>query len=225
MKKVLILSGPTHEYFDPVRFIGNASSGKMGKALAEEALKRGMEINFISGPVPEANLPNIGKKIVHVTSAEEMLAPAKERFAAADIIIFAAAVADFQPLEKSAGKFPKVEKNISIELKPTPDIAATLCASKRKDQIAIGFALQTHDGEAKAREKLISKNLDGIVLNTPATLGAESGLFTWISFQCLDPSKAREALRTQSSDHWERQNWGLLNKADCAQRVLAKATA
>ena len=221
-KKVLILSGPTHEYFDPVRFIGNASSGKMGKALAEEAIFQGLEVEFISGPVPDANLP-ANAHITRVTSAEEMLAAAQEKFAEADIIIFAAAVADFQPLEKSDEKIasplrvasfgntqkhsryasgPKVGTNLKIELKPTPDIAATLCANKRKDQIAIGFALQTHDGETKAREKLISKNLDGIVLNTPATLGAESGLFTWISFQTLE-------------------NWGSLDKAECAKRILS----
>jgi phosphopantothenoylcysteine decarboxylase/phosphopantothenate--cysteine ligase len=203
MKKVLILSGPTHEYFDPVRFIGNASSGKMGKALAEEASQRGMEVEFISGPVLDGNLPD-NVHITCVTSAEEMLAAAEEKFAAADLIIFAAAVADYQPAKKLNEKLPKVGANITIELKPTPDIAATLCANKRNDQIAIGFALQTHDGEAKAREKLVSKNLDGIVLNTPATLGAESGLFTWIGPQGLE-------------------NWGSLDKAECAKRILNRA--
>ncbi len=202
MKKVLILSGPTHEYFDPVRFIGNASSGKMGKALAEEALFQGLEVEFVSGPVPKANLPNLGN-ITHITGAEEMLAAAQAKFTEADIIIFAAAVADFQPLEKSDKKFPKVGKNISIELRPTPDISATLCANKRDDQIAIGFALQTHDGEAKAKEKLAAKNLNGIVLNTPATLGAETGLFTWISFQTLE-------------------NWGSLSKAECAKKIFKR---
>jgi len=228
-KRVLILSGPTHEYFDPVRFIGNASSGKMGKALAEEAIRLGMEVEFISGPVPEGNLPNVDAvspphpdrkenavrtprlHIQKVVSAKEMLSAAREKFIAADLIIFAAAVADFQPLEKSDEKFPKVGTNISIELKPTPDIAATLCANKRKDQIAIGFALQTHDGEAKAREKLVSKNLDGIVLNTPATLGTESGLFTWID------SPIRQAQGRQSLE-----NWGSLDKADCAKRIFIR---
>ena len=218
MKKVLILSGPTHEYLDPVRFIGNASSGKMGKALAEEAIRRGMAVDFISGPVPDCNLPQCGSgipaaseaagsrfhlKIKKVVSAEEMLSAARKKFAAADIIIFAAAVADYQPAKKSAEKLPKVGNNITMELKPTPDIAATLCADKRQDQVAIGFALQTHDGEAKAREKLISKNLDGIVLNTPATLGAKFGLFTWIDFQGFE-------------------NWGSLDKADCASRIFGK---
>jgi len=216
MKKVLILSGPTHEYFDPVRFIGNASSGKMGKALAEEAIFQGLEVEFISGPVPEANLPQCGSSIPaagkaagsrfhlqKITSAEEMLAAAKAKVAEADIIIFAAAVADFQPLEKSDEKFPKDGNNISMELKSTPDIAATLCANKRDDQVAIGFALQTHDGEAKAKEKLAAKNLDGIVLNTPATLGAETGLFTWIGFQGLE-------------------NWGPLDKPTCAKLIFSK---
>ena len=231
--RVLILSGPTHEYFDPVRFIGNASSGKMGKALAEEALKRGMEVEFISGPVPEENLPQCGSgipaaghaagsrvhpetalRIQNVVSTEEMLAAARKKFAAADVIIFAAAVADFQPLEKSNEKFQKTGTNITIELKPTPDIAATLCANKRKDQIAIGFALQTHDGEAKAREKLVSKNLDGIVLNTPATLGAENGIFTWINFQGLPAACSRKRVT--------RENWGSLDKAECAKRIFIR---
>ena len=200
-KKVLILSGPTHEYFDPVRFIGNASSGKMGKALAEEALRRGLEVDFISGPVPEENLPPC--VVQRVTSADEMLAAAQERFADAAVIIFAAAVADFQPLAKSSEKFPKVGNNISIELRATPDIAATLCANKRSDQITVGFALQTHDGEAKARAKLAKKNLNGIVLNTPATLGAATGLFTWIADDGID-------------------DWGSIGKADCAKRIFSK---
>jgi phosphopantothenoylcysteine decarboxylase/phosphopantothenate--cysteine ligase len=224
MKKVLILSGPTHEYFDPVRFIGNASSGKMGKALAEETLKRGMEVEFISGPVPDMNLPNVdatpsshsdsqrnatGASRLHiqkVISADEMLDAAQEKFSSADLIIFAAAVADYQPANKSDEKVPKLGMNLTIELKPTPDIAATLCANKRKDQIAIGFALQTHDGEAKAREKLAAKNLNGIILNTPATLGAETGLFTWISSQTLE-------------------NWGSLGKAECAERIFDRIIA
>lgn len=203
MKRVLILSGPTHEYFDPVRFIGNASSGKMGKALAEEAQRRGHEIFFISGPAPEENLPPC--VVQRVTSAEEMLAAAQAKFLDADIIIFAAAVADFQPLEQSAEKGPKTTGNITLELKPTPDIAATLCANKRDNQIAVGFALQTHDGEEKARAKLAKKNLNGIVLNTPATLGAATGLFTWISTDGID-------------------DWGSIGKTDCAHKIFDRIT-
>ena len=108
MKKVLILSGPTHEYFDPVRFIGNASSGKMGKVLAEEAIRRGLEVEFISGPVPDGNLPEHAH-ITRVTSAEEMLSAAQKKFGFADIIIFAAAVADYQPTKNRVKNFRKLE--------------------------------------------------------------------------------------------------------------------
>ena len=100
-KKILILSGPTHEYIDPVRFIGNASSGKMGKAIAEEAVQRGHEVEFITGPVAEENIPTLASGHIHrVTSAEEMLSTARELFQTAETIIFAAAVADYAPVEK-----------------------------------------------------------------------------------------------------------------------------
>jgi phosphopantothenoylcysteine decarboxylase/phosphopantothenate--cysteine ligase len=219
-RRVLILSGPTHEYLDPVRFIGNASSGKTGKALADEALNRGMEVEFITGPVFEANLPGRDRspsgpggafgeralpdlKIQRIISAEEMLAAAQAKFDEADIIIFAAAVADYRPAQRQTQKIEKGGGNLMLELEPVPDIAATLCADKREDQIAIGFALQTHDGETKAKEKLISKNLDGIILNTPATLGAEDGLFTWLD-----------------AEHVE--TWGSLDKAACAKRIFSQ---
>lgn len=224
MNKLLILSGPTHEYLDPVRFIGNASSGKMGKALAEEALKRGLDVDFISGPVAEANLPTVnsmrpshqndGKNAVRtphlqlfkIISAEEMLATAQEKFASADIIIFAAAVADFQPVEKFKKKQSKSASGLKINLKPTPDIAATLCAHKKANQITAGFALQTHAGKTEAHKKRIAKNFDAIVLNTPATLGAESGFFTWIDGQGSE-------------------NWGQLSKSACAEQMISRLTA
>lgn len=210
-KRILILSGPTHEYFDPVRFIGNASSGKMGKALAEEALRIGMKVEFITGPVSDKNIPvsvsgednDLAIQIKRVISAEDMLAAAQKKFKTADLIIFAAAVADFQPLEKSDKKGPKTNGNITLELKPTPDIAATLCKKKRNNQLTIGFALQTHEGETKAKEKLIKKSLNGIVLNTPATLGAENGLFTWIDSKNVT-------------------HWGSLSKIDCAKHIFAE---
>lgn len=204
MKRVLILSGPTHEYIDPVRFIGNASSGKMGRALAEEARSRGMEVAFISGPVPAEHLPDLAAPVVRVRSAEEMLAAGKEHFAAADLILFAAAVADFQPLEKADKKISKSGTGLSLLLRATPDIAATLCAQKRSDQTAIGFALQTHDGEARARKKRAAKHLDAIVLNTPDSLGADRGVFTWLDARTTEP-------------------WGLLDKTTCARRILERA--
>ncbi len=203
-KQILILSGPTHEYIDPVRFVGNASSGKMGKAIAEEAALRGYEVEFITGPVSESNLPDIESGHLHkVTSAEEMLAKAQERSKVADVVIFAAAVADYAPSEKLSEKMAKSTDGISLRLRPTRDIAKTLCAGKPPNQIAIGFALQTTDGESNARRKLENKNLDGIVLNTPATLGAEKGTFSFLS------------RHTEQFD-----DWGCIDKPFCAKKIL-----
>jgi len=204
-KKLLILSGPTHEYIDPVRFIGNASSGLMGKALAEEALARDFDVTFISGPVAPENLPDLGTSgtILHVTGAEEMLSVAQQYFQTSEVIIFAAAVADYTPIEKKTEKMEKSEDDLVLHLKATADIAKMLCAQKTTNQTAIGFALQTADGEANARCKLDTKNLDGIVLNTPATLGASSGTFSYLAANALgfDP-------------------WGTIDKATCAQHIL-----
>lgn len=206
-KKILILSGPTHEYIDPVRFLGNASSGKMGKAIAEEAAGRGYEVEFVSGPVADANLPVPGAScnIHKVVSAVEMLGEAESFFGEADLIIFAAAVADYAPAETLGEKMSKSEELV-LHLTSTPDIARTLCAQKRDDQVAIGFALQTTDGEAHARRKLESKNLDGIVLNTPATLGAEKGTFSFLS-RHTEPFA----------------DWGCIDKTACAKKILDAA--
>ena len=203
-KRLLILSGPTHEYIDPVRFIGNASSGRMGKAIAEEAVRRGYAVDFITGPVPEENLPCVNADRLHpVTSAEQMLSQAKALFDAADSVIFAAAVADYAPVKPSDEKITKSDDEWILRLRPTPDIARTLCAVKAAGQRAIGFALQTSDGEAHARRKLMEKNLDGIVLNTPASFGAEKGTFSFLSRH----ANAFEA-------------WGFISKNECARRIL-----
>lgn len=202
MKRVLILSGPTREHIDPVRYISNASSGKMGKALAEEALARGFNVEFVSGPVPPENLPkNVNRH--PVTGACEMLAKAKELLPSADLIIFAAAVADYMPAEVSAEKLPKYTEEFTLTLKPTPDIAKTICGLKRENQLAIGFALQTHDGAAKAREKLIRKGLNGIVLNDPTSLDAPDGDFSFLAADAAD------------FDHW-----GRISKQECARKIL-----
>ncbi len=203
-KRVLILSGPTHEYIDPVRFIGNASSGKMGKAIAEEAARRGFSVEFVTGPVAPEYLPRLEKDHIHpVVDAEEMLETAQAMFKKADLVIFAAAVADYAPAEKHVEKIAKSDTEWVLRLRPTPDIAKTLCAEKRTDQIAIGFALQTSDSEANARHKLETKNLDGIVLNSPATLGAENGTFCFLS---------------ANTDHFT--HWGSIGKADCAKKIF-----
>lgn len=202
---MLILSGPTHEYIDPVRFIGNASSGLMGKAIAEEAVSRGYEVTFISGPVAPSHLPDLGSsgRILKITGAEEMLETAKKCFQTSEVAIFAAAVADYTPVEKKSEKMAKSENDLTIHLRATPDIAKTLCIDKTDNQIAIGFALQTNDGEQNARRKLASKNLDGIVLNTPSTLGSDSGTFSFLS--------------TQSADF---EQWGTIDKQSCAKHIL-----
>lgn len=204
-RRILILSGPTHEYIDPVRFIGNASSGLMGKAIAEEAVRQKHEVCFISGPVAAPHLPTLGNagSIHQVVSAEEMLKKAARFFKASDVIIFAAAVADYTPIEKKTEKMAKSDDDLMLKLKATPDIAKTLCASKTTNQIAIGFALQTSEGEANARRKLASKNLNGIVLNTPATLGAPKGTFSFLALE---------------NDDFEQ--WGCISKADCATRIF-----
>jgi phosphopantothenoylcysteine decarboxylase/phosphopantothenate--cysteine ligase len=203
-KRILILSGPTHEYIDPVRYIGNASSGRMGKALAEEAIGRGYEIEFITGPVSELNLPGIEAGHLHkVTSAQEMLATAQELAKAAGIVIFAAAVADYSPAEKLAEKMAKTTDELSLHLRSTPDIAKTLCADKPPNQLTLGFALQTADGQLHARRKLESKNLDGIVLNSPATLGANKGDFSFLSHRAA-----------------QFDEWGCISKSECARKLF-----
>jgi phosphopantothenoylcysteine decarboxylase/phosphopantothenate--cysteine ligase len=205
--KILILSGPTHEYIDPVRYIGNASSGKMGKAIADEAVLRGHEVEFISGPVAESLLPDVGSGRLHkVTSADEMLACAREYFPSADAAIFAAAVADYTPAEPLAEKITRSTEEMVLRLRPTPDLARILCAGKSAGQVAIGFALQTHDAEMHARRKLAQKKLSGIVLNTPATLGAETGYFRFLS---------------QAAETFE--DWGGIDKTVCARRIMAAA--
>lgn len=203
-KRVLILSGPTHEYFDPVRYIGNSSSGKMGKALAEEAQKRGYTVEFVTGPVSAHNLPNLSPDRIHtVKGAEDMLEAARSIFNNADIIIFAAAVADYAPTQKLNEKLPKSTEGLTLTLRPTPDIAKTLCSDKKEGQTAIGFALQTSDGPAKAAAKLKAKKLDGIVLNTPASLGAPCGTF---SFLAADSECFEE--------------WGSIEKIICAEHIF-----
>lgn len=205
MKRVLILSGPTREHIDPVRYLSNASSGKMGKALAQEANARGFAVDFVSGPVSPENLP-ADVNLHSVTGACEMLATAQTLLPNADLIIFAAAVADYMPAEISEEKLPKYTEEFTLTLKPTPDIAQTICAEKREGQTAIGFALQTHDGPAKARAKLERKGLNGIVLNDPSTLDAPDGTFSFLSVSAEDF-----------------EVWGRITKAECAKRILDAA--
>ena len=164
-KKVLITAGPTYEKIDPVRFIGNHSSGKMGYALAEECAARGAEVTLVSGPVQiKAKHPNI--KTISVTSAAEMFEAASGEFDSANITILCAAVADFRPETQADEKIKREKDDLVIRLKPTQDIAANLGARKRDDQILVGFALETNNEAENAQGKLQRKNLDFIVLNS-----------------------------------------------------------
>lgn len=173
-KKILINAGPTRESLDPVRFISNYSSGKMGIALADAAAEYGAEVELVLGPVDI--LPGADSVIVtNVTNASEMAAKCMSVFDKCDIAILAAAVADFTPETVHKGKIKKNGKELVLRLKPTTDIAAELGKVKRKDQFIAGFALETTGGIKEARKKLLRKNMDMIVLNTLKEKGAGFG--------------------------------------------------
>lgn len=170
-KKILITAGPTYEKIDPVRFIGNYSSGKMGYALAEECANRGAQVTLISGPVNiKAEHPNI--RIAPVESTQEMYEEALKEFGQCDVAILCAAVADFTPKEKSTQKIKREKDDLTIELMPTQDIAANLGKLKKENQVLVGFALETENELANATQKLNRKNLDFIVLNSLQNKGA-----------------------------------------------------
>ena len=179
-RKVLITAGPTYERIDPVRFIGNFSTGKMGYAIADEAAARGADVTIVSGPVAVRPSDSEAVKVVSVESAREMLTATQERVADADIVILAAAVADYAPAHPADHKI-KREKSAdapTIELVKNPDIARTLGAEKRDNQIFVGFALETDDADANGRAKLAAKNLDMIVVNSLVDAGAGFGTDT-----------------------------------------------
>ncbi|MET3037886.1 bifunctional phosphopantothenoylcysteine decarboxylase/phosphopantothenate--cysteine ligase CoaBC [Chryseobacterium sp. NRRL B-14859] len=169
-KTILITAGPTYEAIDPVRFIGNHSSGKMGYSLAEEASKRGAKVILISGP--SAQTVHNKNIILHkVTSAKEMLAKVFEFYDGIDIGIASAAVADYAPKEIAKEKIKKNDENLTIELVKNPDILKTM-GEKKTHQFLVGFALETQNEEENAKGKLEKKNLDMIVLNSLRDEGA-----------------------------------------------------
>jgi phosphopantothenoylcysteine decarboxylase/phosphopantothenate--cysteine ligase len=176
-KKVLITAGPTYEAIDPVRFIGNHSSGKMGFALAECAASFGAEVVLISGP-SHLKTDNPGIQLRRVVSAQEMFEQAIKYFQDSEVIILAAAVADYTPKFRADQKIKKKEAVFSLELEKTIDIAATLGQQKQENQLMIGFALETENEHENAVKKLQSKNLDLIVLNSLRDEGAGFGYDT-----------------------------------------------
>ncbi|WP_303013018.1 bifunctional phosphopantothenoylcysteine decarboxylase/phosphopantothenate--cysteine ligase CoaBC [uncultured Bacteroides sp.] len=170
-KKIMITAGPTYEKIDPVRFIGNYSSGKMGFALAEECARRGAQVTLITGPV---QLQTKHSRIcrIDVESAQEMFEASQVHFAEADAGILCAAVADFRPEAVADKKIKREKEELALRLQATEDIAAGLGAKKGKNQLLIGFALETHDEQQNAEGKLARKNFDFIVLNSLNDAGA-----------------------------------------------------
>lgn len=169
-KQILITAGPTYEAIDPVRFIGNHSSGKMGYAIAEAAASLGAEVVLISGP-SALRLENDFVKLIRVTSAEEMYNAAHEYFDPCDVAILSAAVADYRPSEVASEKIKKKIDELTLQLTKTKDILASLGEIK-KSQFLVGFALETENEEENAKLKLKKKNLDLIVLNSLRDKGA-----------------------------------------------------
>lgn len=170
-KTVLITAGPTYEALDPVRFIGNHSSGKMGIALAEVCAQRGAQVHLVLGPSAlSAQHENI--KTISVKSGSEMYEQAKARHSNCDVVIFAAAVSDYTPIERAPQKIKKASDTLTLELKKTIDIAKNLGALKQENQVHIGFALETTNEEEFAQKKLSKKNFDFIVLNSLNDKGA-----------------------------------------------------
>lgn len=173
-KKVMITAGPTYEAIDPVRFIGNHSSGKMGFALADAAAEQGADVILITGPV-QLQTRHPGIKRIDIRTAEELYEQCRKDFTKQDVVIFAAAVADYKPEAVNSQKIKKNEAQISLPLTKTVDVALSLGKEKKKGQFTVGFALETENEQRNAQEKLRKKNFDMIVLNSLNDQGAGFG--------------------------------------------------
>lgn len=168
MSRILITSGPTRQYLDPVRYLTNASSGRMGTALASAAMQLGHDVVVVSGPV-SIDYPSQAE-VRRVVSTEELLASCRELFPACDGMIAAAAPCDYRPLRVASNKIAKDGHPLQLHLIETPDVAASIGAEKRADQWTVGFALETEDQRFRALAKLERKNCDLIVLNGPEAM-------------------------------------------------------
>lgn len=193
---VLITAGPTREHLDDVRFLSNGSTGRMGIALAEVALRAGCHVRLVLGPTELEPPP--GAQTALVTSAGEMLAAARSAARDADLVFFSAAPADWAPVRRVRGKPPKSAHGLTLRLRPTPDIAATLARTKGR-RVHVGFALESgradsgtgegsRSGLARALTKLVAKRFDAVVLNSPANLGRGGGLALWITTPSIRPA-------------------------------------
>jgi phosphopantothenoylcysteine decarboxylase/phosphopantothenate--cysteine ligase len=198
MARILITSGPTRQYLDPVRYLSNASSGKMGAALAAAAIQMGHEIVIVSGPV-SVEYP-AGAEVVNVVSTGDMLTAARKHFQGCDGVIAAAAPCDYQPVEIAAQKIKKTGGEISIQLRQTEDVLAALGQMKTVNQWSVGFALETEDPQAAALKKLKQKNCDLIVLNGVAAIESDTNSVQIIDrrgtvIEHVDGSKAEVAVK------------------------------
>lgn len=170
MAHILITSGPTRQYLDPVRYLTNASSGRMGKALAEAALALGHQVTIVTGPV-EVSYP-AGAEVIRIISTEELLETCRRVFPLCDGLIGAAAPCDYRPHKVAENKISKTGEPLRLELIETPDVVATMATSKQPRQWVVGFALETEDQRLRALAKLERKSCDLIVLNGPDAMNA-----------------------------------------------------
>lgn len=208
-RRCLITAGPTREFFDPVRFISNPSSGKMGYALAAAALARQWQVELVSGPV--ALTPPQGAKVDSVVTGEAMFASVQEKFPSCDCLIMCAAVCDMRPKQQQPHKVKKNELEWNVPFEPVVDILKSIAPSKRDNQLVIGFAAETHDVVAYARKKLLDKQLDAIVANQ---VGGPDSAFeadmTAVTVLGKDGSKTpygpatKQSVATELIDHFAR---------------------
>lgn len=202
-RRVVITAGPTREALDPVRFLSNRSSGRMGYALAAAAWRRGAEVDLIAGPTQLD--PPVGPRLRSVETADDMRAAVESAVGSADVLVMAAAIADFRPREVAGSKIKKFEAPDSIPLEPAPDVLAETAGRRPAGCVVVGFALETDDAEASARRKLESKGLDLVVLNQ---VGPDSGFETETNQVTL------------IEKHGESEVVPLLGKDEVADRIL-----
>jgi phosphopantothenoylcysteine decarboxylase / phosphopantothenate---cysteine ligase len=212
MSRILITSGPTRQYLDPVRYLTNASSGRMGKALAEAALELRHEVVVVSGPV-HLEYPS-GVDVLHVVSTEELLETCQRVFPSCDGVIGAAAPCDYRPVRVQERKIAKTGQPLVLNLIETPDVMATLGGTKRPGQWLVGFALETDDQHFRALTKLEKKSCDLIVLNGPAAMDAADN-----QVEILDRSGQIVGRHSGSKETVAR---GIL--AAIAERLIAQAS-
>lgn len=175
--RVVVTAGPTREYLDDVRFLSNASTGRMGHAIAREAARRGARVTLVLGP---SDLPRLdGVRTVDVTTTQDLMKATREAVKGTDLVLFAAAPSDWRPARRRRGKPPREGGTLEVSLRATPDVARTLGRTKGK-RVHVGFALEVDGDEQRARSKMAQKHLDAIVLNGLENLGRGGGAICWI---------------------------------------------